>query len=78
MKIDEREVPIPVLAHWKQALYDAPPAGLTTLSSVHLSLQVGVRPYKMPPAQLRTGAKAMLDKDAGLDLAWGNPSGRRR
>ena len=78
MKIDEREVPTPVLAHWKQALDDAPPAALKTLASVHPSLQAGFRPGKVPPAQLRTGAKAMLDKDAGLDLAWRNRSRRRR
>ena len=69
MKIDEREVPTPVLAHWKQALDDAPPAALKTLASVHPSLQAGFRPGKVPPAQLRTRAKAMLDTSGGLPEA---------
>lgn len=69
MKIDEREVPTPVLAHWKQALDDASPAALKTLASVHPSLQSGFRPGKVPPAQLRTRAKAMLDTSGGLPEA---------
>jgi hypothetical protein len=69
MKIDEQEVPTPVLAHWKQALDDAPPAALKTLASVHPSLQAGFRPGKVPPAQLRTRAKGMLDTSGGLPAA---------
>jgi hypothetical protein len=69
MKIDEQEVPTPVLAHWKQALDDAPPAALKTLASVHPNLQAGFRPGKVPPAQLRTRAKAMLDTSGGLPEA---------
>jgi hypothetical protein len=69
MKIDEQEVPTPVLAHWKQALDDASPAALKTLASVHPSLQSGFRPGKVPPAQLRTRAKAMLDTSGGLPEA---------
>ena len=69
MKIDEQEVPTPVLAHWKQALDDASPAALKTLASVHPSLQSGFRPGKVPPAQLRARVKAMLDTSGGLPEA---------
>ncbi len=72
MKTDEREVPTPVLAHWKQALDDAPLAALKTLASVHPTLQAGFRPGKIPPAQLRTRAEAMLDTSADLLQALRN------
>ena len=57
MKIDEREVHPPVLAHWKQALDDAPRAALRTLASVHPTLQAGFRPGKVPPVQLRARSR---------------------
>lgn len=66
MKIDEREVPAPVLAHWKQAIDGAPSVALNALTSVFPSLKAGFRPGKVPPAQLRARAKAMLDTSSAL------------
>ena len=51
MKIDEREVPAPVVARWKQAPNNASSAALKTLASVHPSLQAGFRPGKVSPAE---------------------------
>ena len=72
MKVDEREVPAPVLAHWKQAIDGAPSVALNALTSVFPSLKAGFRPGKVPPAQLRARAKAMLDTCSALPEALRN------
>jgi hypothetical protein len=72
MKIDEREVPAPVLAHWKQAIDGAPPVALNALTSVFPSLKAGFHPGKVPPAQLRERTKAMLDTSSALPEALRN------
>jgi hypothetical protein len=66
MKIDEREVPAPVLAHWNQAIDGALSVALNALTSVFPSLKAGFRPGKVPPAQLRERTKAMLDTSSAL------------
>lgn len=66
MKLDEREVPAPVLTHWKHAIDGAPSAALNALTSIYPSLKAGFRPGKVPPAQLRARVKAMLDSSTAL------------
>jgi hypothetical protein len=76
VKIDDREVPAAIVAHWKQALAGLPDAALSGVARVHTSIQAGFRPGKVPPAQVKqragvilvgTGSSPLVPTLTGLD-----------
>jgi hypothetical protein len=66
VKIDDREVPAAIVAHWKQALGGLPDAALSGVARAHTSIPAGFRPGKVPPAQVKQRAGALMDTLPGL------------
>jgi hypothetical protein len=66
VKIDDREVPAAIVAHWKQALGGLPDVALSGVARAHTAIQAGFRPGKVPPAQVKQRAGALLDTLPGL------------
>jgi hypothetical protein len=66
VKIDDREVPAAIVAHWKQALGGLPDVALSGVARAHTSIQAGFRPGNVPPAQVKQRAGALMDTLPGL------------